>query len=347
MQRGQALVEYALILALLAIAMAVALAATGPAIADVFSNVICNVAGQDPCGSEVADLSPAGDPSAFWQTVTWVASDPQVERPYPTPPLRPPTLAPTGGGSIETNTPVNTRTPVPSSTVGPSATPADHAFYLTFDEQVKLDPNSRANWRLDSGVYLGGDAWVGYYYQNTSFSGTPTIVSNVSIPGADPLGLAFNWGTGAPISEGGWTADNFSVNFVRRIDVPVGGLSVRFNVSADDRASVYLCPTEAAAMALSGCDQIFNNTASGTQTRTLAEGSQWLTVRYVENSGDARVSLSIGQMGGVNPDDVVAGGECSWGIKTGNDANTLDSMFDENPNSDTWPGGQVCYLELR
>jgi len=349
LQRGQALVEYALILALLAIAMAVALAATGPAIADVFSNVICNVAGQEPCGSEVADLSPVGDPSAFWQTVTWVASSPRGETPYPTPPERPPTLAPTIGGPSNTNTPVPTRTPVPTFTVGPSHTPADRAFYLTYDEHVELDPNSKANWRLDSGVYLGGDAWVGYYYQNTSFSGAPTIVSNVSIPGADPLGIAFNWGTGLPITKDGWTAsDNFSVNWVRRIDVPVGGVSVRFDISADDRASLYLCPTEADAIALSGCDQIFNNTASATQTRDLVEGSQWLTLRYVENSGDARVSLNIGQIGGVNPDDIVAGGgECAWGIKTNSDSNTLDSMFDENPNSDAWPGGQVCYLELR
>ncbi|MCC6615821.1 MAG: hypothetical protein IT320_20285 [Anaerolineae bacterium] len=348
-QRGQALVEYALILALLAIAMAVALAATGPAIADVFSNVICNVAGQNPCGSEVADLSPAGDPSAFWQTVTWVASNPRVESPYPTPPLRPPTLEPTIGGPSNTNTPVNTRTPVPTAVLGPSATPPDKAFYLPFNEPVKLDPNSRANWRLDQGVYLGGDEWFGYYYQNTSFSGTPIRVSNVSIPGANPLNVNFNWGAGAPITDPSWSAtDNFSVSFVRRIQVPAGGLPVRFNLTADDRASLYLCPTEAAALALSGCDQILNNVATGTQTRNLAEGPQWLVVRYVENSGDASVRLDLVQMSGVSPDDVVgAGGECAWGIKTNSDVNTLDSMFDENPNSDTWPGGQVCYLELR
>ena len=230
LQRGQALVEYALILALLAIAMAVALAATGPAIADVFSNVICNVAGQDPCGSEVADLSPAGDPNAFWQTVTWVASNPREESPYPTPPLRPPTLEPTAGGPIEINTPVPSRTPRPTSTVGPSATPADRAFYLPYNEVVKLDPNSKANWRLDTGVYLGGDSWEGYYYQNTSFSGPPTVVNNVEIAGADPLGLAFNWGTGAPAS--GLPADNFSARWTRTINFPAG--TYQLYVKVDD-----------------------------------------------------------------------------------------------------------------
>lgn len=347
--RGQALVEYALILALLAIAMAVALAATGPAIADVFSNVICNIAGQDPCGVQVADLSPSGDPPAFWETVTWVASNPREENPFPTPPLRPPTLEPTAGGPVITNTPVPSRTPEPTFTVGPSQTPVDRAFYLTFYEPVKLNPDSRANWRLDSSVYLGGDEWVGYYYQNTSFSGPPTIVSNVAIPGANPLNVVFNWGSGAPITQGGWTAaDNFSVSYVRRIDVPAGGAGLRFNVLADDSASLYICPTEADAMALSSCDQLLNNTASGTATRTLAEGSQWLVLRYVEFSGNASVRLDTTRVGGVSPDDTVGtGGECAWGIKTNTDSNSLDSMFDENPNSDTWPGGQVCYLELR
>ena len=42
---GQALVEYALILALLAIAFGVALAATGPAIGNVFCNVVRNLGG--------------------------------------------------------------------------------------------------------------------------------------------------------------------------------------------------------------------------------------------------------------------------------------------------------------
>ncbi len=347
-RRGQALIEYALILALLAIAMAIALAATGPAIAGVFSNVICNVAGQSPCGAELANLNQYGNPNNFWQTVTWVAQNPQGETPFATPELRPPTIAPTENPNpINTNTPVPSITPRPSSTLGPSATPADNRFTLPF-----YDPaDALVNWRTDSSVYVGGDEWVGYYYQNTTFSGTPTIARNGIIPGANPLSLAFDWGSGPPLAIGGWTAtDNFSVRWIRRIDISaqLAGRPLRFSVSADDRASVWHCPDEAATANPAGCTQLLNNVTDGTATATFAEGSYWLLVHYVENSGNARIRLDIGGVGGVNPDDVVgAGGECSWGLKAGGDTNSLNSMFDENPASDAWPSNQVCYLELR
>ena len=61
-ERGQALVEYALILVLLAIAFGTALALTGPAIGNVFCNVVHNIGGDTAspqggtCGSVAPDL---------------------------------------------------------------------------------------------------------------------------------------------------------------------------------------------------------------------------------------------------------------------------------------------------
>ena len=45
--RGQAMVEYALILALLAVSFGFAIAATGPAIGNVFCNVVANLGGSE------------------------------------------------------------------------------------------------------------------------------------------------------------------------------------------------------------------------------------------------------------------------------------------------------------
>ena len=56
---GQALVEYALILVLVAILFGVTLAATGPAIGNVFSNMIYNLLGQD--AALIRDLSDSAE----------------------------------------------------------------------------------------------------------------------------------------------------------------------------------------------------------------------------------------------------------------------------------------------
>ena len=67
--RGQAMVEYALILALLAVSFGFAIAATGPAIGNVFCNVVHNLGGNTAspqggqCGSAAPDLvAEGGDP---------------------------------------------------------------------------------------------------------------------------------------------------------------------------------------------------------------------------------------------------------------------------------------------
>lgn len=88
---GQALVEYALILVLLAIAAGVTLAMTGPAIGNVFCNVVANVGGDTAnpvsqgggtCGEPHPQLTNDGGPDSFWETVTWIANNPQMETPY-------------------------------------------------------------------------------------------------------------------------------------------------------------------------------------------------------------------------------------------------------------------------
>jgi Flp pilus assembly pilin Flp len=350
-QSGQALVEYALILVLLAIMMAVTLAATGPAIANVFSNVICNVAGQNrtTC-AELDPLNTAGGPNPFWATVTWVAANPQFGTLVPTPPIQPPTLEPTIGSSLPTNTSPPTETPVPTSTIGPSATPADEMFPMTFTESG----NTLTNWRLfGNSVYLGGDEWVGRYYPSNNFTGTPTVVGNIAAHGvANALNIDFNWGANAPITTGGWTrTDNISIRWVRSITIPAGQTRIRFSTTADsgDTASLYVCPSQAAAQSRSGCTSVFTNQQTNTTNYTVSPGAVlWLAFEYIEYSGNASIRFNMNSVGGLSPDDQVAtNGECTWGQISNSNVNTRDWMFDENPASDTFAAGQTCYLELR
>ncbi len=90
---GQAMVEYVLIATLVIIGFGVAVALTGPAIGNVFGNVVFNLIGQE---MDVA-LDPAdfGDESSFWATVTWVAENPQGDTPFESLYTPPGTIEPT------------------------------------------------------------------------------------------------------------------------------------------------------------------------------------------------------------------------------------------------------------
>nr|MBA3871900.1 hypothetical protein [Anaerolineae bacterium] len=79
-QRGQALVEYALILTLVVMALVAAVAATGPALGNVFSNTVFNLVG---ITGTPQDLYSRGGPVAFWLTVTYVAANPPAARSFP------------------------------------------------------------------------------------------------------------------------------------------------------------------------------------------------------------------------------------------------------------------------
>ncbi|NJO82603.1 MAG: Flp family type IVb pilin [Blastochloris sp.] len=102
-ERGQAMVEYALIVVLVSIAMGVALFATGPAIANVFSNVVYNVVGaeRNVVEAQATELAFRGNPDAFWATVTWVANNPQQETPYFTLNQRIASGGAGGGGGVD------------------------------------------------------------------------------------------------------------------------------------------------------------------------------------------------------------------------------------------------------
>ncbi len=182
-ESGQALVEYVLIVVLVVIAFGVTLAATGPAIGNVFCNVVDNLGGVSAnpqggnCGAQSTNLYDAGgNPELFWETVTWVATHPQQETPFPTPIHR--VQVPVNGGlssptpspsPSNTSTPTASNTPTPSSTPtssdtptpGPSPTQSDLAFAVPFVDQI----DNPQWWRLDH-----GDTWTVQWYADHSYT---------------------------------------------------------------------------------------------------------------------------------------------------------------------------------
>lgn len=367
--QGQALVEYALILVLLAVALAFAVAATGPAIGNVFCNVVDNLAGKDSadiCGRGTTPLDVAGGrPDLFWATVTWVAGHPQKETPFPTPIHQPPTsgaavyYTPTPSDTpTQTFTPSNTPTYTPTLTpsIGPTATPSDLAFNVPHVDQV-AKPEW---WRLGSSYWLGdeGQSWTAQWYDNAG-AGTTTCATGLS--GDTPGGfqgdlthppklcnqanavtysqsdLNFNFGDSLatnPSGAGLTGANTFGAVITRTISLSAA-TPVIFSLAADDylRVAVNGVPV---AYAVYG--------SPATQAYTLPAGTYDIQLWFAENGGQASFSFSA-NLARVNPDDTVS--SCSWGqVTAGSNADSPQWEF-ENQGAGSWPSGATCYLELR
>lgn len=365
--RGQALVEYALILALLAVAFGFALAATGPAIGNVFCNVVDNLGGrlgdEGPqggfCGDGGDPLDVAGgNPNLFWQTVTWVATNEQQETPFPTPVNRPPTNPP-GQYNTPTQTltpsltPTQTLTPslTPSltPTTGASATPTDIAFQIPHVDQI----NNPDWWRIDnSTTYFlgaGGETWSATWYDDISnewdtanWSMNASQQRNTLI--YNDSNLNFNWG------DGWGTPPGFPDNSGITNQQDWGGVFTRnFSLAQAQSVIFRLCAQgDMARLFVNGVREI-NRTSSGCTNRTvnLPAGGNTIIIEYANLWNTAALSLTANIPSfTVNPDDVGAG--CSWGQAShNNNSNSPTYMFDWNPNSSNWNTNRVCNLELR
>ncbi|MBN1680655.1 MAG: hypothetical protein JW966_10210 [Anaerolineae bacterium] len=133
--KGQALIEYALIIALVAIGLIGILTLTGPAVGNVFSNQVYNLLGGT---IEPRDTLQADD---FWTQVAAVASYTPEEAVVSTNVPREPTTTPSPGPT-RTPTPV-TPSPEPTDTPtpGPSPTPQQMAHDFEF-----YDPANNKDW---------------------------------------------------------------------------------------------------------------------------------------------------------------------------------------------------------
>jgi uncharacterized protein YraI len=131
-----------------------------------------------------------------------------------------------------------------------------------------------------------GGAWLAYYFNNASLSGSPSAI-------VSELNPSHNWGTGSPVASVG--ADNFSARWVSTQTLAAG--AYRITVRADDGVRVYV----------NGALVINEWQGASGQTYTadvnLPAGTHAFTVEYYEASGAAFMELSLGAGGGgvVNP----------------------------------------------
>lgn len=358
---GQALIEYALILALIALALAAIMATTSRAVGNVFSNTVYNLVGQDP--DEILPLEQAGGADYFWQTVTWVARNPIEEEPFPTR-EQVPTTNPTPGPSPTPRPTRPTDTPSPTATFTVSPTADDTGFNLPFVEDVD-DDEVQLRWRLDNSLYLGGSAWFGEYFPNNTFT-APAAYSlwNWQHTSArdNTFHLDFDWGTGDfPISAGSIRWPNprnqaFSIRYTREIhlDAPE---TLRFNAFAADGIRVLVNGSpiiDEMNPSAELRDEIYTADAS------LGAGMHTVVVEYAEYDGGLaglglEITLAGGGDGQINADDNVDEGNsdsrCNWGRINNRNSESLEWMFDPDPRVPAGENGAApgvtCHLELR
>lgn len=357
LQRGQSMVEYALILVLVILALAAALAATGPAIGNVFSNTIYNLLGQTTTPRDIADAD------EFWLTVTWVATQTPQEIPLPTRTQPPPSLTPTDGPS-PTNTPVTpTNTPTRTPTPAPSPTPVDFIHTAPWEDSA----DDEVFWRLDDSLFLSADDWYGRYYPNRSLSGTPDCQGyNGDISAGYQYVLNFNWGNGAGCGNNNWPAadpgNNWSATWTRQINLETAR-TLRFSwrsnngmriwilggAYGNDPTTCFTGVTPGGTPAGSGTPVTYGDGSSNpngclllnawidgtayndpTQyeiVRTIPTGLYTVRVDYFEGCCSAFASLDITEAtSATNPDDsvinasfnpVAGSPDCNWGQQDG------------------------------
>jgi murein DD-endopeptidase MepM/ murein hydrolase activator NlpD len=120
--------------------------------------------------------------------------------------------------------------------------------------------------------------WKGEYFGNKDLSGSPLMVRD------DGSGfLDFDWGLGAPTSDCGIPADNFSARWLR--NVYFSGGTYRFTVTSDDGFRLYIDN----ALKL---DKWFDQGATiYTVDVSLSGGDHVISLEYYENGGYAVAKL--------------------------------------------------------
>jgi Flp pilus assembly pilin Flp len=347
---GQALIEYALILVLVIMALAAAFIATGPALGNVFSNTVYNLLGQTSVAQ--VDLGTRGGPTAFWETVTAVASNPPKDSAFPTnvPPV--PSSTPTDGPSPTPTQITPSPTPLPTRTPKPTATPNDTGYIAPF-----YDPADDSSiWRVDSSVFLGGDLdWRGEWYANKTFSGSPTTLWNAEL-GAGEYAYNINFPETNNSLVGGIPNNNFSVRFTRNISIkdvplvaPVTGLPVNVSVLANGSFKFWLDGT---LVGSSGGTSFANGPT--VFSFTIPTGDHQLKLEYVAGAAPWGVYVDIGNfIGNVPGDQSNTGGavNCRWGRITGTEPNTASWTWTSDARSSGSDAGfspnMTCNLEVR
>ena len=330
---GQALIEYALITALLVIAIIVALTATGPAIGNVFSNTVFNLIGAP------APSSTPLNPTEFWELVTAVASYTPSSIILPTNTLAPPTATPTVGPS-PTNTPETpTATPTATETPGPSPTPSDIIHDAPFYDNI-ANPEW---WRLDTGaVFAGYNDWNVEWWRTGSrsvssvestMSNSPYCTSTYS-----NLNLEFYWGSGAPSPVGACVGssrkDDFASRWTRTVYFD-NDTTLELKTVSDDGLRVFIDGTLISAIS----PWYYHGNVTRTTNYTFTGGvNHTVVVEHFEGGGGATLVFTMSM-----PSEDV--GNCEWTMSN-EYAHSAPDAWSDSPGR-YYSNNILCHLALR
>ncbi len=385
--KGQAVTEYALILALVVVALAAAFIATGSVIDDIFSNAVA-------ASENVNDPAERDQIAGFQETLAWIAANPATGVPDELNPEIEPTDLPEG--VTEEPPPAIETTGVPpelTPTLVPSATPEDVSFNLTYNDSAD---NTEDRYRLEGNAYIGLQATTARFFQDNSDN---------SLNIANLEGKAFyyqNTGEPNPVHEQALIApgDNvpgvneqfFSAQFRREVWITQDEtLTITIN---DTSGGVRVYYEDGGSCSnfrntISPLDGVARNTENGSSCVLIDE---WVDVPDEDNLSATRtfsIGNAISALGspGPNPgpedgpfygfvlwiefynrsaavpslnvtidtprqntDDAGLNGatvQCNWGKYEGDRSNVRPFSWYAAVGLDDFPDNQRCHLELR
>lgn len=337
-QKGQALIEYALILALAFFGLLAILTITAPAVGNVFSNTVYNLLGQTTTPQEPLN------PTEFWDVVTSVASYTPDSPPLTPNTLPAPSAEPTDPPPpTDTLPPPPTFTPEDTATPGPSPTPEDTDFDFPFEDDASTedkfydeDPDettSEGPWGAafwDWGGTGSGNCNNGNIF-NAATGETSVSAKAGSI---DVDVIDFYWG-GAPESG---VDDNFCSRFELDMELEAGDYEI--NYVKDDGIRVYIDDGSTVQRVVN--DWGWNPNRSDPQRVTFTNAStRDVTIRVIhfDSGGPGELQFAL------NKDGEGSSTTCDWQLDNSRFNSPVSAWHDSvggNYEDDT-----SCSLTLR
>ena len=325
--RGQAIIEYVLILALVTIALIAVLAITGPAVGNVFSNAVYNLLG--------GTIEPRDTLSAdqFWEQVAAVASytpeNPRLITNTPAPETSTPTVGPSPTATNVTPSPTPTHTYTP----GPSPTPPDQNFGYPFEDKAE-HPDW---WEHDFDGLLG--PWNAEFWDmcDTTSCSTwyPDMTRNEFRDGRGKWRTTFDkldhyWDA----SPGGGVTRNFYARFTTSANLEAKQYTLR--IRKDDGMRIWV----GAALIYDSWSWNPDRDNWVTRTFTPTAGRNDIKVEMYDSGWGARAHVFL-----LDDPTLLDQGDCSWAIS--NEAfRSPPTAWSDSPGKNYAPYS-YCILALR
>ncbi|GIK62839.1 MAG: hypothetical protein BroJett018_06330 [Chloroflexota bacterium] len=343
--RGQALLEYVMILALAFIGLIAILTITGPAIGNVFSRTVYDLLGQTTTPQDPLEAN------EFWNLVTAVASytpaDVDLITNTPAPqnnPGLPPTSAPNATATY-------TFTPLPSgATAGPTTTPQDQDRDAPWKDTA-TDPN---NWQTDfADVFTDPNLapWNAQWWNlstcnngnifsatDGSYTTAPTTTTQEQLIQFPRATHAYWTTTGSSPAAG--VSTDFCSRFSNSVMLAQGAYTFRYR--RDDGVRIFV---DGSTQLVNGQD--WNYSPTGTNYVEVnwvnpSTRSVPIVIQHRDTGSGAMLEVSLfksGQSGNT--------ADCNWSLVTWLPNSPPTAWHDSPPINTTYTSGQNCILRYR